>query len=133
MVTRLQQRGILGAVADGRIRDLNSSKIICQDTGFQVWHKGVSAAGPSLEARSWAVDVPLKIGDVWVQPGDVVCADRRDGVVVIIPTRLLQSVCKELAILKTASEGVMEDVQNGFGLTEAVRRNPDFYSSHSHK
>ncbi|KAK6382285.1 hypothetical protein LTS17_004172 [Exophiala oligosperma] len=130
MVTRLQKRGILGVVADGRIRDLKSCREVCEEGSFQAWSTGVSAAPPSLEAKPWAYDISLKVGDVTVNPGDILCADEEDGAVVVIPKAQLQAVYKLLPVLKRASDGVLADVQKGFSLPEAVQRHPDFYSNY---
>lgn len=130
MVTRLQQRGIVGVVADGRLRDMGSCATISRQSGFQIWFKGVSAAGPSLEAKPWAVNVPLQVGGVWVSPGDILCADQEDKVVVVIPRDRLDEVYEMLSMLKRASDGVMTDVKNGLSLPEAVQRHPNFYSNY---
>lgn len=130
MVTRLQKRGIRGVVADGRIRDLKSCREVCEEGSFQAWSRGVSAAPPSLEAKPWAYDIALKVGNVTVNPGDLLCADEEDGAVVVIPKAHLQAVYEMLPVLKRASEGVLSDVQSGFSLPEAVQRHPDFYSNY---
>lgn len=130
MVTRLQHRGVLGVVADGRVRDVKSCTKICRDSAFQIWSSGVSAAGPSLEAKPWAVDIPIQVAGTWVRPGDILCMDEEDGVVVVIPQERLLDVFNLLPILKEASDGVMKDVQNGLSLVEAVQRHPNFYSNY---
>ena len=130
MVTRLHQRGILGVIADGRIRDVKSCTAICNKEAFQIWSKGVSAAGPSLEARPWAVDVPVQVDKTWVRPGDILCADEEDQAIVVIPQERLRAVIELLPMLKLASDGVMKDVQNGLSLPEAVQRHPEFYSNY---
>jgi regulator of RNase E activity RraA len=132
MVTRLRHRGVLGAIADGRVRDLKSCKELCEDGAFQLWARGVSAAAPSLEAKPWAVDVPLDLGGtgLWIKPGDILYADQEEGVAVVIPRDRLTEVLELLPILKEASDGVTEDVRNGLSLPEAVKRHPTFYSNY---
>ena len=130
MVTRLKSRGVLGVVADGRIRDIASCMDLCQNGDFQVWHRGISAAGPSLEAKPWAVHIPLQIGGVLVYPGDILCADEGSQAIVVIPLQKLQAVMDLLPVHKKASDQVMEDVSRGYSLPEAVARSPDFYSNY---
>lgn len=36
-------------------------------SGFCVWNKGTSTVGSGLEAKAWASDVPLVVGDVVVR------------------------------------------------------------------
>ena len=67
---------------------------------------------------------------MWVKPGDIRCADEEDGAIVVIPQQRLRAVVDLLPILKSASDGVLEDVRNGLSLPEAVQRHPDFYSNY---
>lgn len=131
MVTRLQYRGVLGVVADGRMRDVKSCREICRDTGFFVWSKGVSAVGPSLEAKPWAVDIPILVGGVWVRPMDILCIDEGDEVALVIPREHLQATFDLLKTLKPASDGVLDLVRAGSSLPEAVLKHPNFYSNYA--
>ncbi|RFU25915.1 hypothetical protein B7463_g10424, partial [Scytalidium lignicola] len=132
MASRLKVRGVLGAIVDGRIRDIASCTTLCAEGegNFQIWSKGFSSAGPSLEAKPWAVDVPLQIGDISVKPGDILCADEGDIAITVVPGELLEQVFALLPVLKKASDGVIEDIKNGISLPEAVSRHPDFYSNY---
>jgi regulator of RNase E activity RraA len=131
MVTRLQYRGVLGVVADGRIRDVKSCRKICNNTGFLVWSKGISAVGPSLEAKPWAVDIPIHVGRVCVGPMDILCIDEEDEVAVVIPHELLQATFDLLQTLKPASDGVLDLVRAGSALPDAVLKHPNFYSNYA--
>ena len=115
---------------DGRVRDVDSCASIRAKTKFQVWSKGVSAVGPSLELKPWAVDVPLDFDQFRVQPGDIICADEEERCVCIIPKDYLSRVVALLPTLKAASDNVLEEVRRGSSLPEAVTRHPDFYSNY---
>lgn len=70
LATRLRVRGVRGAVVDGRVRDLTSLAGLvsdAEDGTFQIWNKGTSTVGTGMEAKAWAVDVPLTIGNVVVK------------------------------------------------------------------
>lgn len=70
LATRLKVRGVRGAVVDGRVRDLTSlANLVSEDDGssFRIWNKGTSTVGTGMEAKAWAVDVPLTIGSVVVR------------------------------------------------------------------
>lgn len=72
----LKFRGVRGVVADGGLRD--SEFII--DMGLQVWHRYFT---PRDIVGYWlpdAMDVPVRIGEVTVNPGDLLLADT-DGVI----------------------------------------------------
>ncbi|KAK0274663.1 hypothetical protein LTR35_011445 [Friedmanniomyces endolithicus] len=129
VATRLKLRGILGAVIDARARDVVACGALCADGGFGVYSRGLSAVGTSLEAKPWAVDVPLTIGGVRVEAGDVLCADEGEGVVCVIPRGRLGEVVALLLGLKEADEGVLRDVQNGVDFGTAVARHPRFYAN----
>lgn len=72
----LGRKGVLGVIADGGVRD---AEFILQQ-GFQVWHRYFT---PRDIVGYWlpdAMDVPVRIGDVTVNPGDLLLADT-DGVI----------------------------------------------------
>lgn len=74
---RARSRGCVGMVIDGAARDIDA----LQEIGFGVWARAVSPAGPYKDGPGY-VDVPVAVGGVVCNPGDLVVADD-DGVVVI--------------------------------------------------
>ena len=133
MLTRLVQRGIVAAVADGKVRDASACRDLQDDAGgrFQVWSTGISAVGPSLEARPWRVNTSLTIGDSHIEPGDIMCLDQQDEAIVVIPQNRLLEVYQLLPILKKASDGVLKSVREGATLPDAIKQHLDFYSNYS--
>lgn len=77
LATSLRAHGCIGLVTESAVRD--SSELIAM--GFPVWSVGVYAAGTTKTAPG-SVNVPVKVGDAEIHPGDVVVADD-DGVVVV--------------------------------------------------
>jgi regulator of RNase E activity RraA len=127
VATRYKQRGVLAAVVDGRVRDNTSCGEICRDGSFQAWTKRLSSVGTSLQAKPWAVDVPVRIGIVEVKPGDIICLDEGEGVSCVIPREQLEEVVRMLPELKEADDAVLRDVQQGIGLKEAFEAQPGHY------
>lgn len=78
MTTLAKRRGAVGCVCDSQIRD--TVQII--DMGFPVFYAGIRPLDSKGRARVMAYDVPVRCGDVLVQPQDYVFADH-DGIVVI--------------------------------------------------
>lgn len=71
--------GHVGAVLDGGVRDLTE---IRRDYGFPVYARDVSPGTTLGRYRTVASQVPVRVGDVMVHPGDIVVGDV-DGVVVV--------------------------------------------------
>jgi 4-hydroxy-4-methyl-2-oxoglutarate aldolase len=70
----LKNKGVLGCVADGFVRDVD----FLIEMGFQTWSRGFT---PRDIVGYWlprAVDVDIRIGDVVIAPGDYLLGDR-DG------------------------------------------------------
>lgn len=82
----LKNKGVRGCLVDGMARDVR----FLMQMGFQTWCRGHT---PRDIVGHWlprAVDVPVRIGEVLVAPGDFILADR-DGAV-CIPAALAEEV-----------------------------------------
>jgi 4-hydroxy-4-methyl-2-oxoglutarate aldolase len=77
LATSLQVHGVRGLVIDTGVRDTHDLR----EMGFPVWSRFVSCQGPA-KANPGSVNVPITIGGVIINPGDVLCADD-DGVVAV--------------------------------------------------
>jgi len=102
----LMARGVRGLVIDAGVRDTADLRAM----GFPVWSQYVSCQG-TVKASAGSVNVPVVLGGLTVQPGDVVCADD-DGVVVVAradaeeAVRLSEArIAKEAATRKRLNAG----------------------------
>lgn len=85
----LKNKGVLGCVADGYVRDVD----FLIEMGFQTWSRGYT---PRDIVGYWlprAVEVDVRIGDVIIAPGDYLLGDR-DGVV-RVPKALVEDVIEK--------------------------------------
>jgi 4-hydroxy-4-methyl-2-oxoglutarate aldolase len=78
MSTIAKRNGVTGCVVDSQIRDC--VKII--KMGFPVYYSGIRPLDSKGRAIVQAYDVPIRCGEVLVNPGDIVYADF-DGIVVV--------------------------------------------------
>ncbi len=93
MSTVAKRNGAVGCVCDSQIRDCN--RII--DMGFPVYCAGIRPLDSMGRGRVMAYDVPVRCGEVLVQPRDLVFADF-DGVVVVprdIETGVIEKACEK--------------------------------------
>lgn len=80
------KKGVAGAVVHGAVRDTDAIR----DMGFPVWSTHISVEQPDKRGPA-AVNVPIVVDGVLVEPGDVIAADA-DGVVVIPQSLLAKAV-----------------------------------------
>ena len=105
-------RGVAGAVIDGRATDLGEIARL----DLPLWCRGPSPLTTRLLAEGGALNVPVSVGGVTVNPGDAVIADE-NGVVVLPPEEAARWA--ERAIAEQAEEiPFNEALRNGEKLGE---------------
>ncbi len=97
MSTVAKHNGAVGCVCDSQIRDC--IKII--EMGFPVYCKGIRPLDSQGRGRVIAYDVPIRCGEVLVNPGDLVYADF-DGIAVIPP--VIEDLVLDMALDKVNKE-----------------------------
>ncbi|MGN6772567.1 MAG: RraA family protein [Rhizobiaceae bacterium] len=116
LTTAAMQRGAVGIVTDGAIRDIAQM----DEMGFPVFSRSISPYDSFNRQKVFAFDVRIEIDGVTVEPGDVIIADR-DGVAVV-PARLSDKVLAD-ALEKAGKEDQFRDaVKGGMGLLEAYEK-----------
>ncbi|MCC7133875.1 MAG: hypothetical protein IT352_14555 [Gemmatimonadales bacterium] len=81
-----KRQGELGAIVDGSVRDLESSRAL----DYPIWSRGGSPLTGKYRLETLAINRPVLIGGVNVQPGDLVLADAAG--VVFVPRDLVAEV-----------------------------------------
>jgi 4-hydroxy-4-methyl-2-oxoglutarate aldolase len=95
----LKNKGVLGCLADGYVRDVN----FLIEMGFQTWSRGFT---PRDIVGYWlpaGFDVDIVIGDVQVSPGDYLVADR-DGAIRVPRGIVGEVVAKAEAAIATENK-----------------------------
>ena len=80
---RVKERGGTGIVIDGSVRDLSTIRSVA----LPLFCKGMHGAGIGRALMSADYQVPVRLGNTAVLPGDVLLGDQ-DGVVVIPPSEV---------------------------------------------
>lgn len=109
-------RGALGAVINGYYRDTPQ----VMEQNFPVFSRGSFAQDSSVRAQVADYRCPIQVGDVWVNPGDLIFGDI-DGVLVI-PHKIVQPVIEKALIKAKGEKSVRKAIENGMSSTEAFAR-----------
>ncbi|MCC7164972.1 MAG: RraA family protein [Anaerolineae bacterium] len=120
MTTAARKRGAAGAILNGYLRDMPGIEAL----HFPVFGWGSYAADQKLRGRALAYRVPIIIGGVTVQPGDILCADE-DGVVVV-PQAVERAVISDALAKARAEKTVRHDLEAGMSAVEAFRKHGIF-------
>lgn len=101
-----QARGLAGLVIDGGVRD----SLELTAMGFPTFSRGLCIKG-TLKHGGGALNKPLAIGSIVIEPGDIVIGDA-DGVVVVpraeghaVLEKSIQRVDKEAVIMQQLRDG----------------------------
>jgi hypothetical protein len=118
------QKGVSGVVVDGAVRDVDT----CEEFGFPVHARGVvpiTARGRIVQ-EAW--NIPIRVGNIPVIPGDVIVADING--LVAIPAGKLEAVldaaediaAKELAMVEALRLGQsIIDVDKQFNYEQMLK------------
>ncbi len=108
-----KKRGAAGAVVNGYYRD--SPQVMEQN--FPVFSRGRYAQDSSVRTQVTNFRCPIEVGDVWVEPGDLIFGDI-DGVLVV-PQKLVDCVIGKALEKATGEKTVRKAIESGMSATEA--------------
>jgi 4-hydroxy-4-methyl-2-oxoglutarate aldolase len=111
-----RMKGISGVVVDGAVRDVD----MCEQFEFPVHARGtvpITARGRIVQ-EAW--NVPVRLVDAAVRPGDVIVADING--VVVIPAEKLETVVKKAQEIMGKELQMVEALRAGEGIQEVDRR-----------
>ncbi len=109
-----RNKGAAGFVTDGLVRDLVGVEAV----GMPVYCAGITANSPA-RAGPGTVGFALMLGDVCIQPGDILVGDS-DGVVVV-PRVEAEAVLSRIASIRQAEQRLEAKVRDGLDVPDFVR------------
>lgn len=115
-----KKQGVAGTVIDGATRD--SAVTIGED--YPMWCRDTHMLTGKDRVMLQAINVPVTLGHVRVEPGDVIAADE-DGVV-SIPLSLVDDVIKAAEHIDHVETQIVEDIRSGMNLLEAREKRKYF-------
>lgn len=108
-----KMQGAAGVVIDGAYRDYEA----IGETGVPVFARGTSPGGP-LKGWSGNINMPMAVGGIPVNPGDIVAGDS-DGVAVI-PQDMAKEVAAAASQRLKLEEGWFKAIKEGQATLDAV-------------
>jgi 4-hydroxy-4-methyl-2-oxoglutarate aldolase len=99
-------KSINGLVIDGCVRDADDIEAM----GFNVFSRGLCIRGTSNYGEG-TLNEPIIIGDILINPHDIIVGDR-DGVVVV-PQKRIEEVIEKATARETKEENVRKQLREG--------------------
>jgi regulator of RNase E activity RraA len=113
-----QQKGVVGAVVDGAIRDTDEIKSL----GFPIFSRAIvprSTHSPySKRLEPIEVNVPIQCATILVSPGDIVLADEIG--VVVVPQQEAAEVLKRAQQQAAQEEATRQRIRQGKTVEELL-------------
>ncbi|MCE2872129.1 MAG: RraA family protein [Oxalobacteraceae bacterium] len=116
MGTTAKVRGLAGAVIDGAVRDISELRRL----EFPVWSRRVSPATSVGRMISVDKQIPVKCGEIMVNPGDYIVADA-DGVVVV-PAAAAEKVIEFLALYDDKESKMIPIIEREKSMRKALEQ-----------
>ncbi|APX91657.1 diguanylate cyclase [Halomonas sp. 1513] len=117
IMTEVAKRNkVEGTVVDGVNRDLQESLALT----YPIWSRQGHMRTGKDRVMLQAINVPVCLGTVRVEPGDLICADGNG--VVVVPLSRVEAVLATAESIEDKEDAILGDVRNGLSLGEARAR-----------
>jgi len=120
MSAATMMRGCRGGIVDGGARD--TDRII--EMGFKVWCRYTTPASMAARHEILNWQIPVKIGKVAIDPGDVIFADN-DGIIAITRS-IAYDVLLKIEEISATEKGWRDIIASGLTPSEVVRKGGKF-------
>jgi 4-hydroxy-4-methyl-2-oxoglutarate aldolase len=109
-----RRQGELGAIVDGAARDVDHSR----DIGYAIWSRGVSPITGKWRIETIAINKPVTICGITVNPGDLVLADEVG--ICFIPHARAAEVLERTRRIAAAEEIRVASIASGAPVSELM-------------
>jgi 4-hydroxy-4-methyl-2-oxoglutarate aldolase len=110
-----KRQGEAGAIVDGAVRDIDHSRAI----GYPVWSCGVSPITGKWRIETVAVNRPVHIAGIEVQPGELIVADECG--VCFVPFARAAEVLAAAQRLAASEKSRLEKLASGVSLADFLK------------
>jgi 3-hexulose-6-phosphate synthase len=109
-----REKRVTATVIYGAVRDVKAIK----EMKYPVFSKNIvpNAGSPKAEGK---INVPVKCGDITINPGDIVIGDECG--VVVIPQKILSQVLNEAMNIKKKERDIISKIESGFSLSSILK------------
>ena len=115
LVRRAKEQGASGFIVNGCLRDLRE----IQTLDFPVHLLGGSPIKSSLHLQTVGVNIPVEIGGVQINPGDVIIAD--DTGIVVFPEEYAEAILKKAMEIHDKETRLENFIKEGKSFAEAAK------------
>lgn len=109
-------KGVAGLVVDGGVRDIDEMV----EFGFPVFARHPVATTGRTRLKVSAIDVPIEVDGVSVDPGDVIVADATG--IVVVPRAEAERVAELAERYAADDRRAQEEIRNGLSFAEAMAK-----------
>jgi regulator of RNase E activity RraA len=112
----LKLKGAAGAIIDGGVRDVDQIR----KEGFPVWAHHICATSCKTRAKWIGINIPIQVGGVRVNPGDIVVAD--DTSVAVVPLDKAEQVLEQGRRLEEVEREFRKRLRGGKTFTDVSKK-----------
>lgn len=110
------RQGELGAIVDGGIRDAGE----CRQIGYDIWSRDVTPLTGKWRIQTVAINTPVQIAGVVVDPGDLVVADETG--ICFVPQVVMGRVLDRAREILAAEARRQKDIAGGVAVPDLANR-----------
>lgn len=110
------RQGELGAIVDGGIRDAGE----CRQIGYKIWSRDVTPLTGKWRVQTVAINAPVQIAGVLVEPGDLVVADETG--ICFVPQAVMARVLDRAREILASEALRQKDIAAGVPVPDLANR-----------